>query len=146
MIGLFINTIPIRIKTHQDETFHELLIRCQKEMLEAEPFTCQPLFDIQANTALKQELIDHIIVFENYPLQQKIADSADQTIHRCKSIKFKYPSNQDITLILSLLLAKSLSSSSAIMHSFTMLPGSAVSRGNLRKRLAQLHSTSYANC
>nr|CAA84364.1 peptide synthetase ORF5 [Bacillus subtilis subsp. subtilis str. 168] len=79
MIGLFINTIPIRIKTHQDESFHELLIRCQKEMLEAEPFTCQPLFDIQANTALKQELIDHIIVFENYPLQQKIADSADQT-------------------------------------------------------------------
>lgn len=47
-------------------------------MLEAEPFTCQPLFDIQANTALKQELIDHIIVFENYPLQQKIADSADR--------------------------------------------------------------------
>ncbi|MEC1444353.1 plipastatin non-ribosomal peptide synthetase PpsE [Bacillus subtilis] len=79
MIGLFINTIPIRIKTQQDETFQELLRRCQKEMLEAEPFTCQPLFDIQANTALKQELIDHIIVFENYPLQQKIADSADQT-------------------------------------------------------------------
>lgn len=79
MIGLFINTIPVRIKTHQDETFQELLRRCQKEMLEAEPFTCQPLFDIQANTALKQELIDHIIVFENYPLQQKIADSADRT-------------------------------------------------------------------
>lgn len=78
MIGLFINTIPVRIKTHQDETFQELLRRCQKEMLEAEPFTCQPLFDIQANTALKQELIDHIIVFENYPLQQKIADSADR--------------------------------------------------------------------
>ncbi|MER0465971.1 amino acid adenylation domain-containing protein [Bacillus cabrialesii subsp. cabrialesii] len=79
MIGLFINTIPVRIKTHQDETFQELVRRCQKEMLEAEPFTCQPLFDIQANTALKQELIDHIIVFENYPIQQRIADSADQT-------------------------------------------------------------------
>lgn len=79
MIGLFINTIPVRIKTQQDETFQELLRRCQKEMLEAEPFTCQPLFDIQANTTLKQELIDHIFVFENYPLQQKIADSADHT-------------------------------------------------------------------
>ncbi|MBU2661358.1 non-ribosomal peptide synthetase [Bacillus cabrialesii] len=79
MIGLFINTIPVRIKTFQGETFQELVRRCQKEMLEAEPFTCQPLFDIQANTALKQELIDHIIVFENYPIQQKIADSADQT-------------------------------------------------------------------
>ncbi len=62
-------------------------------------------------------------------------------IHRCKSIKFKYPSNQDIILILSLLPVKSLSSSSAIMRLFTMLPGSAVSRGNLRKRLAQRHST-----
>ncbi|KIL31132.1 condensation domain-containing protein [Bacillus subtilis] len=39
MIGLFINTIPVRIKTQQDETFQELLRRCQKEMLEAEPFT-----------------------------------------------------------------------------------------------------------
>ncbi|MEC1406792.1 fengycin non-ribosomal peptide synthetase FenB [Bacillus halotolerans] len=78
MIGLFINTVPVRVKTGKEETFAELLSRCQQDMLDAEPFTCHPLFDIQANTALKQELIDHIIVFENYPLQQKMADSADQ--------------------------------------------------------------------
>ncbi|MCY8026759.1 amino acid adenylation domain-containing protein [Bacillus sonorensis] len=77
MIGLFINTIPIRVKTDREETFAELLKRCQKDMLDAEPFTYHPLFEIQGSTALKQELIDHIIIFENYPLQQKIADSAD---------------------------------------------------------------------
>ncbi|MGQ9007785.1 non-ribosomal peptide synthetase [Bacillus stercoris] len=100
MIGLFINTIPVRIKTQQDETFQELLRRCQKEILEAEPFTCQPLFDIQANTALKQELIDHIIVFENYPIQQKIADSADSPL-QIDQVKVSEQSGYNFNLVVA---------------------------------------------
>ncbi len=70
MIGLFINTVPVRIKTG-DESFRELLGRLQKEMLDSEAFSYHPLADIQSQTELKQDLIDHIIVFENYPIQQR---------------------------------------------------------------------------
>ncbi|MBV2241143.1 AMP-binding protein [Bacillus inaquosorum] len=41
-------------------------------MTEAEAYSYFPLYDIQAQSALKQELIDHIIVFENTPTQQEI--------------------------------------------------------------------------
>ncbi|MCY7949004.1 condensation domain-containing protein, partial [Bacillus atrophaeus] len=55
MIGLFINTVPVRIKTGEGDTFSELLRRCQQNMLDAEHFSFQPLYDIQSKTALKQE-------------------------------------------------------------------------------------------
>ncbi len=99
-------------------------------MLEAEPFTCQPLFDIQANTALKQELIDHIIVFENYPLQQKIADSADRADSPLQIDQVKVSEQSGYNFNLVVAPGKNLLLSSAIMRLFTMPHGSAVSRGN----------------
>ncbi|MED1741238.1 amino acid adenylation domain-containing protein [Bacillus swezeyi] len=80
IIGLFINTVPVRIKTESEsETFSELLSRSQKERLAQDMFSFYPLADIQSHTAFKQNVIDHIFVFENYPLQQQMQDSADRT-------------------------------------------------------------------
>lgn len=78
MIGLFINTVPVRIKTG-DESFRELLGRLQKEMLDSEAFSYHPLADIQSQTELKQDLIDHIIVFENYPIQRQMKDAEKES-------------------------------------------------------------------
>ncbi|WP_416043140.1 fengycin non-ribosomal peptide synthetase FenE [Bacillus halotolerans] len=71
IVGLFINTIPIRVQS-KALSFSGLVSRMQKEMTEAEAYSYFPLYDIQAQSALKQELIDHIIVFENVPTQQEI--------------------------------------------------------------------------
>ncbi|AWM17149.1 non-ribosomal peptide synthetase [Bacillus inaquosorum] len=71
MVGLFINTIPIRVQS-DSLSFSDLVSRMQKDMTEAEAYSYFPLYDIQAQSALKQELIDHIIVFENTPTQQEI--------------------------------------------------------------------------
>ncbi|MEK5211661.1 plipastatin non-ribosomal peptide synthetase PpsC [Bacillus sp. FSL R5-0603] len=73
MVGLFINTIPIRIQS-DFLSFSDLVSRMQKDMTEAEAYSYFPLYDIQAQSALKQELIDHIIVFENTPTQQEIEE------------------------------------------------------------------------
>ncbi|MEK4421174.1 non-ribosomal peptide synthetase NrsC [Bacillus subtilis] len=73
MVGLFINTIPIRVQS-DFLSFSDLVRSMQKDMTEAEAYSYFPLYDIQAQSALKQELIDHIIVFENTPTQQEIEE------------------------------------------------------------------------
>ncbi len=75
MIGLFVNTIPVRIRFDEKETFAELVQRVQKEALESEPHHHFPLAEIQSETPLKQDLIDHIYVFENYPVAKRIEES-----------------------------------------------------------------------
>lgn len=44
----------------------------QKDRLAAEAYSYHPLYEIQSRSAVKQGLIDHILVFENYPVQQEI--------------------------------------------------------------------------
>ncbi|PAD65391.1 non-ribosomal peptide synthase [Bacillus siamensis] len=102
MIGLFINTVPVRIKTG-DESFRELLGRCQKEMLDSEAFSYHPLADIQSQTELKQDLIDHIIVFENYPIQQQMKDAEKESDapFRIGNVNVSEQSGYDFNLIIA---------------------------------------------
>ncbi|UHA72101.1 amino acid adenylation domain-containing protein [Paenibacillus sp. 481] len=70
MVGLFINTIPVRI-TSDELTFDQLLLSCKQSALDSEAHSYYPLYDIQAHSSLKQALFDHIVVFENYPLSDE---------------------------------------------------------------------------
>jgi amino acid adenylation domain-containing protein/non-ribosomal peptide synthase protein (TIGR01720 family) len=72
MIGLFINTVPVRIRFGHGLKFDALLQRVQQEALESEPHHYYPLVKIQAESPLRQHLLDHILVFENYPLAGQI--------------------------------------------------------------------------
>nr|WP_304364167.1 condensation domain-containing protein [Paenibacillus sp. Mc5Re-14] len=89
MIGLFINTIPVRIYSERNATFAEILKRTQEQALTSGPYNTFPLYDIQALTEQKQDLINHIMVFENYPIGQKISqviDSGEADAHKGLSI------------------------------------------------------------
>ncbi|WP_338707582.1 amino acid adenylation domain-containing protein [Bacillus velezensis] len=77
MVGLFINTIPVRVKSGSF-SFLELVRHLQQETLQAEAYSYYPLYDIQAQSPLKQALFDHIIVFENVPAQREI-ENVSQT-------------------------------------------------------------------
>ncbi|MBN2862731.1 MAG: amino acid adenylation domain-containing protein, partial [Bacteroidales bacterium] len=74
MIGLFINTVPVRIQVETGESFLDLISKVQKNALEADRNSFLPLADIQGLSELKQDLIDHILAFENFPLAQAISD------------------------------------------------------------------------
>lgn len=71
MVGLFINTMPIRVQGAKTP-FLQLIKDMQKDRLAAEAYSYHPLYEIQSRSAVKQGLIDHILVFENYPVQQEI--------------------------------------------------------------------------
>ncbi|MCP5048414.1 MAG: AMP-binding protein, partial [bacterium] len=72
MVGLFINTVPLRIRFEDNPGFNRLLRRVQDGALTGEPHHHYPLADIQTQSILKQNLLDHILVFENYPIETQI--------------------------------------------------------------------------
>ncbi|MFA7060905.1 MAG: amino acid adenylation domain-containing protein [Pedobacter sp.] len=72
MVGLFINAVPVRIRIDGVVTVPELLKSVQAETLAASRHHWCSLADIQAETTLKQALLDHILIFENYPLDERI--------------------------------------------------------------------------
>ncbi|KAF6584035.1 condensation domain-containing protein, partial [Paenibacillus sp. EKM205P] len=72
MIGLFINTIPVRVQSEPGESFVELMRRTQRQALASNGYDAFPLYEIQALTEQKQDLINHIMIFENYPVEQQV--------------------------------------------------------------------------
>ena len=73
MAGLFINTIPVRVTLDQEHTFKQLFQEVQQHALEAENYDFMPLYDIQQKTAAGGQLFDHLVGFENYPLDQELS-------------------------------------------------------------------------
>ncbi len=76
MVGLFINAIPVRITFSEEMTFTDLLKKVQKEMIAGEPHHRSSLADVQASSALKQGLFDHVMIFENYPATEALGKNA----------------------------------------------------------------------
>jgi amino acid adenylation domain-containing protein/non-ribosomal peptide synthase protein (TIGR01720 family) len=74
MVGLFINTIPVRLKMSPEKTVGQLIREVQDDALHGEAHRYCSLAEIQAVTSLKQELLDHVLVFENYPLAEELAE------------------------------------------------------------------------
>ncbi|EJQ37641.1 amino acid adenylation domain-containing protein [Bacillus cereus BAG5X1-1] len=72
MVGLFINTIPTRIKMEKDKSFEEILKTVQNESIDNNKYNYMSLAEVQAMSSLKKNLIDHIIVFENYAIDKRI--------------------------------------------------------------------------
>lgn len=69
VIGLHINTIPVRISFAQEERVVEVLKKIQTESFELEENQFLSLTEIARASSLENPLYDHIIVFENYPLE-----------------------------------------------------------------------------
>jgi|UniRef100_UPI004048FA54 amino acid adenylation domain-containing protein/non-ribosomal peptide synthase protein (TIGR01720 family) len=77
MVGLFICAVPVRIQWAVSSTFAELLGSAQREALAAEQYHHLPIAEIQTLTPLGRELFDHLLVFENYPLDRTTSIGGD---------------------------------------------------------------------
>jgi non-ribosomal peptide synthetase component F len=69
MIGLFINTVPVRVRVNQAENVLSWLQRLQADQIESRRFDFVSLAQAQALSAVPggTSLFDSIVVFENYP-------------------------------------------------------------------------------
>ncbi len=72
MIGLFINAIPVRIRFHAKYNFSEFIRIIQEDSLTGEKYHHVSLAEIQAECSQIREIFDHLLVFENYPMNQEL--------------------------------------------------------------------------
>ncbi|MFE7620583.1 amino acid adenylation domain-containing protein, partial [Streptomyces sp. NPDC057496] len=67
MVGLLINTVPVRVRTDEARSFRDLLTRLQTDQADLLGHHHLGMTDIQ-RVAGTGELFDTLVVFENYPL------------------------------------------------------------------------------
>lgn len=67
MLGLFINTVPVRVRTQPDDNLVQLLRTVQAGTLAAQQHQYVSLAEIQSTSPLRHRLLDHLLVFENFP-------------------------------------------------------------------------------
>ncbi|MFJ8043304.1 amino acid adenylation domain-containing protein [Kitasatospora sp. NPDC096147] len=79
MIGLFINTVPVRLTLRPGETLTELLTRFQDEQARLLGSQFTGLTEIRGTTGL-DTLFDTLAVFENYPLDQEGLAAAGRSL------------------------------------------------------------------
>lgn len=77
MVGLFINTIPIRISFQGHQSFSSLIQQVQQASLETQSYDFYPLAEIQSLSQIKQNLINHIYAFQNYPVSADTENASD---------------------------------------------------------------------
>ena len=72
MVGLFINTVPMRVELEEAELFTVQLERIQQQQSKMLPHQYISLTEIQKAAGTGQ-LFDSLLVFENYPLERQPA-------------------------------------------------------------------------
>jgi amino acid adenylation domain-containing protein len=77
MVGLFINSIPVRVKFSRSDLVEDLLRQIQVKALDSARHSYYPLADIQALSEMGRGLLDHIMAFENLPMGEKLKAEKD---------------------------------------------------------------------
>ncbi|WP_343658997.1 condensation domain-containing protein, partial [Chryseobacterium sp.] len=75
MVGLFINTIPVRVILNRDDTPRSLLNKVHEDSIKSTDHHYLSLAEIQ----LKRNLINHILIFENFLMNNEVAANESET-------------------------------------------------------------------
>ncbi|MGB7605467.1 MAG: condensation domain-containing protein, partial [Lutisporaceae bacterium] len=77
MVGLLINTLPLRVNNTDGESIQSLLEKVDSILKERDEYQSTPLVDIKSYSGIesKEELFNTLVVIENYPLDQALFSS-----------------------------------------------------------------------
>lgn len=91
IVGMLINTIPLRITSNQESLFIDMIKQTQQDILQCNEYAQCSLAEIQSISQVKQNLIQHIIAFENYPGKK----DSDTYIH---NVRVSEQTNYDLSI------------------------------------------------
>jgi len=76
MIGLFINTLPMRVEVKSEEGVSDYLVRLQAQQVEARQYEYSPLVEVQRWSEVPKgtPLFENLLVFENYPIGETLEE------------------------------------------------------------------------
>lgn len=92
MVGLFINTIPTRVRFQRHEPLRDVLDRVRAQAIASLPYHYTPLSQMP-HVCSAQALFDHVLVFRNYPMAE-----AGQAPWELLHVKSYEPNNLDFSL------------------------------------------------
>ena len=98
VVGLFINTIPLRIKTDSGDAMSGIWAALNRDFAGREDYECTSLSDIKlySETGTKENLFDSIVVIENYPLSPR--PNSEREGVRITGYSIQERTNFDLTL------------------------------------------------
>ncbi|MCP4403637.1 MAG: amino acid adenylation domain-containing protein, partial [bacterium] len=99
MVGLFINTLPIRIQLASDLSLNALLQQIQARQFDVESYSYTALVDIQGWSDLPSgaALFESLLLFENFPVE-KMAQGRNGL--RVKDFRFDERTNYPLTIMI----------------------------------------------
>ena len=89
MVGLFINTLPVRVQICGDELLIPWLQKLSKQQVEELQYEYSPLVQVQGWSEVSNlPLFESILVFENYPVDASLKEWAtEMQIHEIRSVE-----------------------------------------------------------
>jgi len=78
MVGLFINTIPLRVQSDEYTTIRELLQDVHKQGLASSEYDYCSLAEVQGRSDLGQHLFSTLFLFQNYYVDERVYDNSQQ--------------------------------------------------------------------
>jgi amino acid adenylation domain-containing protein len=99
MVGLFINTLPVRADARPDATVSEWLRELQASAAEMRQYEYSPLVNVQAWSEAPRDkaLFDTIMVFENYPVDAALREQLGSL--QIRDVRSFEQTNFPITLV-----------------------------------------------
>ncbi|HEY0739193.1 MAG TPA: amino acid adenylation domain-containing protein, partial [Herpetosiphonaceae bacterium] len=100
MVGLFINTLPVRVTIDPQAALHSWLAALQAQQAELRQYEYSPLAQVQSWSAVPRglPLFESIVVFENYPVVAA-ARAGSGTDLAIENVKTTEQTNYPLTLV-----------------------------------------------
>jgi len=103
MVGLFINTIPLRAGFEPGESLMDVLARINNHLAAGEKYENTPLVDIYSYcrqlTRVREELFDTLVSMENYPLDTYLRETGTHLF--IQSYEMEEKPHYDLTIVIS---------------------------------------------
>jgi amino acid adenylation domain-containing protein/non-ribosomal peptide synthase protein (TIGR01720 family) len=102
MIGLFINTVPVIMSVENKQSFRTMVLKMQKAQLSIDRHSVCTLADIQNQSRMGKDLISNIVIFENYPVNEKLKSEDNFKLlgFNCVAAKGYSKTNYDFSLMI----------------------------------------------
>ena len=97
-VGLFINTLPVRVIVDEREQVKDWLKRIQDEQVEMRQYEYSRLVDVQrwSGKVGGESLFESILVFENYPVDNDVEGDGGGVV--IKDVRFEEQTNYPLTV------------------------------------------------
>jgi amino acid adenylation domain-containing protein/non-ribosomal peptide synthase protein (TIGR01720 family) len=100
MIGLFINTLPVRVQVNDDEEVGAWLKQLQEQQIAQQSYEYSSLVQVQGWCEIprEHELFESLLVFENYPVQVALAERKSQSLE-VEAVQVVEQTNYPLTIL-----------------------------------------------